>query len=165
MSEKVIVQTLIENIKTDVEMLETVEEQLEPLQRQKNEISARLKEHQKDASVLVKYADEEGIQMLEELGFMIPSSITGLNPVAAIALEIIVGSKDKKLTNDALYKSYEKVCKEQEEESVGYADFNIKCRPLFNSQKLVRTKGKDPKSSREDVISLNGTLAGNKESK
>ena len=161
-----IIETLIENIKTDVEMLETVERQLEPLQEQKREISARLKEHQRDASVLVKYADGESIGQLEELGFIIPPSATGLNPVAALALEIIVGSKDKKLTNDALYKAYEKACKDSKEEALGYADFNIKCRPLFNSQKLVRTKGKDPKSSRDDIISLNGSLvAGSKEVK
>ena len=39
-----------------------------------------------------------------------------------------------------------------------YSAFNIKCRSLFNTQRLLRKKGKDPKSSREDIISLNGRV-------
>ena len=29
---------------------------------------------------------------------------------------------------------------------------------LFNTQRLLRKKGKDPKNSREDIISLNGRV-------
>lgn len=160
MKDKVMIDVLIENIKTDVEMLKDVEEKLEPLQTEKREISARIKEHQKDASVLIKYADEKDRAQLEELGFYIPPSITGLNEVASLALEIVGMSKDKKLSNDALYKQYVNTCKQKKEVPVGYAEFNIKCRSLFNTQRLVRTKGKDPKSSREDIISLNGSVLG-----
>ena len=155
MNDKVMIETLIDNLKEDVGLLEQVEEQLGPLEMQKRDISTRIKEHQRDAGVLIKYADENDREQLEELGFVIPSSITGLNDVATIALEAIIKSKDRKLTNDALYKAYEKLAKEEEEEVVTYTEFNIKCRPLFNSQKLIREKGKDPKSSRDDMILLN----------
>lgn len=155
MNDKVMIETLINNLKEDVDLLEQVEEQLSPLEVQKREISTRIKEHQRDAGVLIKYADENDREQLEELGFVIPSSITGLNEIATIALEAIIKSKDKKLTNDVLYKTYEKIAKDQGEEVVNYTEFNIKCRPLFNSQKLKREKGKDPKSSRDDMILLN----------
>ncbi len=39
-----------------------------------------------------------------------------------------------------------------------YTEFNIKTRSLFNTQRLLRKKGKDPKSSRDDIISLNGRV-------
>ena len=150
------IEILIGNIKEDVALLEKVEEQLKPLEVQKRDISSRIKEHQRDAGVLVKYADDGHRDQLEELGFVIPNSITGLNDVASLALEALIKAKDRKLTNDALYKAYGKLAEGQDEEVVGYADFNIKCRPLFNSQKFIRTKGKDPKSSRDDIISLGG---------
>ena len=57
-----------------------------------------------------------------------------------------------------MYDGYVKSLKNKEEEAVKYSAFNIKCRSLFNTQKLIRTKGKDPKSSREDIISLNGRV-------
>jgi len=47
---------------------------------------------------------------------------------------------------------------ENKEEAVNYTEFNIKCRSLFNTQRLLRKKGKDSKSSREDIISLNGRV-------
>lgn len=159
MNDKVMIETLIDNLKEDVKLLEQVEEQLEPLEVKKRDISSRIKEHQRDAGVLIKYADENDQKQLEELGFVIPSSITGLNEVATIALEAIIKAKDRKLTNEQLHQAYEKIAKEQGEEVVNYTEFNIKCRPLFNSQKLVRKKGKDPKSSRDDMISLNGVIS------
>lgn len=155
MNDKVMIQTLIDNLKEDVALLEQVEEKLSPLEAQKREISARIKEHQRDAGVLIKYADDNDRTQLEELGFVIPSSITGLNPIATIALEAMIKAKDKKLSNDGLYKAYEKIAKEEQLEIATYSEFNIKCRPLFNSQKFSRIKGKDPKSSRDDLISLN----------
>lgn len=41
---------------------------------------------------------------------------------------------------------------------MNYTEFNIKCRSLFNTQRLLRKKGSDPKSSRTDIISLNGRV-------
>lgn len=159
MKDHVMIDVLIENITTDLNLLEEVEVKLKPLEVEKREISARIKEHQKDASVLIKYADDKHREQLESLGFYIPPSITGLNEVAALALEIVGMSKEKKLTNDALYKQYVQTAKQKEQEPVGYAEFNIKCRSLFNTQRLVRTKGKDPKSSRDDIIWANVSSA------
>ena len=59
------------------------------------------------------------------------------------------------MTNDELHKAYVATFKDAKD-AFGYSDFNIKCPPLFNSQRLLRKKGKDPKSSKEDMISLNG---------
>jgi len=64
-------------------------------------------------------------------------------------------AKDNQLTNAELYESYVKTFKKKED-AFNYTEFNIKCRSLFNTQRLLRKKGADPKSSREDIISLNG---------
>lgn len=56
-----------------------------------------------------------------------------------------------------MYEGYVKSLKNKEE-AVTYSAFNIKCSSLFNTQKLLRKKGTDPKSSREDIISLNGRV-------
>ena len=61
------------------------------------------------------------------------------------------------MTNAELYDAYVNSLKNKDE-AVKYTEFNIKCRSLFNTQRLLRTKGTDPKSSREDVISLNGQV-------
>lgn len=61
------------------------------------------------------------------------------------------------MTNAQLYDAYVKYLKSKEE-AVNYTEFNIKCRSLFNTQRLLRKKGVDPKSSREDIISLNGRV-------
>ncbi|UOY05002.1 hypothetical protein L0P88_13680 [Muricauda sp. SCSIO 64092] len=158
MNDKVIIDVLIENIKTDTTILEEVDQKLEPLQQEKRDVMERIKDHKQDVSVLIKYADDQSKEELESLGFVLPYT-GGLNPVASIALEVLVKSKEKKMTNDGLHKAYVKVSQEREQEPVGYSDFNIKCRPLFNSQKFIRTKGKDPKSSKGDIISLTGRVA------
>lgn len=157
MNDKVIIDVLIENIKTDLKILEEADQKLEPLQQEKREVMDRIKVHRQDVSVLIKYADDQSKEELESLGFVLPYA-GGLNPVASIALEVPVKSKEKKMTNDDLHKGYVKLSQEREQEPVGHSDFNIKCRPLFNSQKFIRTKGKDPKSSRGDIISLSGRV-------
>ena len=40
-------------------------------------------------------------------------------------------------------------------DAFNYTEFNIKCRSLFNTQRLLRTKSSSG-SSRDDIISLNG---------
>ncbi len=47
---------------------------------------------------------------------------------------------------------------EQEIDTLDYRD-------LFNTQGLLRNKGKDPKSSRDDIISLNGRVVETKKDK
>lgn len=157
MSNSNVVTVLIENISTDQELLKDADNAIEKAKDDKRDITDRLKEYRKDLSVLLKYANEKQKQKIEELGFDFSESSSGLNSVAQTALDIILKAKDNKLTNDALYKAYVGT-HEKESNAVSYTEFNIKCRSLFHSQKLVRTKGKDPKSSKDDVISVNGGL-------
>mgnify|MGYP003634096766 CR=1 FL=1 len=150
-----IVDALIEDIKTDQELLETTEANIKELKDEKNLIVERLRENYKDVNVLMKYADDEHREKVEALGFSLSEYDRGLNDVASIALSLVTKAKDKKLTNDALYNAYVKTLKNKED-AVNYTQFNIKCRTLFNSQKLYRQRSKDAKSSREDIISLKG---------
>ncbi|MBB3123336.1 hypothetical protein FHS04_000833 [Mesoflavibacter sabulilitoris] len=148
---------MIENIKTDQELLEQTEVQIEKAKDEKREVVARLKDYRKDVSVLLKYADDERRKQIEELGFDFSETENGLNPVASLVLDTIVKAKDNQLTNAELYDAYSKTVK-NENERLSYTEFNIKCRSLFNTQRLLRKKGKDPKSSKDDVISLNGRV-------
>ncbi len=157
MKDTSIVDVLIENIKTDQALLEQTEVQIEKAKDEKREVVARLKDYRKDISVLLKYADEERRKQIEDLGFDFSESGNGLNPVASIVLDIIMKAKDNELTNAELYVAYSKTVK-NENERLNYTEFNIKCRSLFNTQRLLRKKGKDPKSSRDDIISLNGRI-------
>ena len=61
------------------------------------------------------------------------------------------------MKNGDLYNSYVATFKKSRD-AVNYTEYNIKCRSLFNSQRLIRTKGKDAKNTREDIISLNGSI-------
>lgn len=157
MKDASIVDVLIENIKTDQALLEQTEVQIEKAKDEKREVVARLKDYRKDVSVLLKYADDERRKQIEELGFDFSETENGLNPIASLVLDTIVKAKDNQLTNAELYDAYSKTVK-NENERLSYTEFNIKCRSLFNTQRLLRKKGKDPKSSRDDVISLNGRV-------
>ena len=155
MKDTSIVDVLIENIKTDQALLEQTEVQIEKAKDKKREVIARLKDYRKDVSVLLKYADEERRKQIEDLGFDFSESENGLNPIATLVLDIVMKAKDNQVTNADLYNTYAKTVK-KDDERLSYTEFNIKCRSLFNTQRLLRKKGKDPKSSREDIISLNG---------
>lgn len=71
-------------------------------------------------------------------------------------------AKDNTMTNGDLYDAYVKTFKNPED-AFNYTEFNIKCRSLFNAQRLLRSKGKDASNSREDIVSLNGRVLENKE--
>ena len=159
-----IVDVLIENIKTDQSLLEKTEAQIETAKENKRSVVDRLKDYKRDITVLLKYADDEQRKKIEELGFSFSESERGINPVASLVMDIIMKAKDNKLTNDELYKAYVKTFKSKED-AFNYTEFNIKCRSLFNAQRLLRKKGQDPKSSREDVISLNGRVLPKEEQK
>tara|TARA_R110000850_G_scaffold254614_1_gene380251 strand:- start:135627 stop:136130 length:504 start_codon:yes stop_codon:yes gene_type:complete len=152
-----IVDVLIENIKTDQSLLEETEAQIETAKENKRSVMDRLKDYRRDITVLLKYADDEQRKRIEELGFDFSESDKGLNPVATLVMDIIMKAKDKQLTNEELYNAYVKTFKKKED-AFNYTEFNIKCRSLFNTQRLLRKKGKDPKSSRDDIISLNGRV-------
>lgn len=157
MSNANIVDILIENIKTDQNLLAEVETNIEKAKEEKRAIVSRLKDYQKDISVLLKYADNGKKKELEALGFDFSETERGMNPVASKAYEIITKVKGNQLTNAELYDAYVKSLKNKDE-AVNYTEFNIKCRSLFNTQRLLRKKGSDPKSSRTDIISLNGRI-------
>lgn len=150
-----IVGVLIENIKADQALLQQAEEQIEKVKEEKRNVIERLKDYRRDVSVLLKYADDEHRKQLEALGFDFSESENGLNPAASLAMDIVMKAKGNQLTNAELYDAYAKTFKNQED-ALSYTEFNIKCRTLFNTQRLLRKKGKDPKSSKDDIISLNG---------
>lgn len=149
-----IVDVLIENIKTDQALYDQTEVEQTKVREKKAAIKERLKGYRKDISVLLKYADEDKRKELEELGFDFSESERGLNPVASIAMDVVMKAKDNKLVNGELYDAYVKTFKNPED-AFNYTEFNIKCRSLFNTQRLLRTKSKSG-SSRDDIISLNG---------
>jgi hypothetical protein len=150
-----IVDTLIENIKTDQELLTQSETQIEEAKEAKRAVVDRLKDYRRDVSVLLKYADESQQKKIEELGFDFSESERGLNPVASIALDILMKIKGNQMTNGELYEAYVKTFKDKAD-AFNYTEFNIKCRSLFNTQRLLRKKGKDDTSSRDNIISING---------
>ena len=157
MSNSNIVDILIENIKTDQTLLNQTETKIEEAKEEKRTIVNRLKDYHKDVSVLLKYADDSKKKELEDLGFDFSETERGLNPIATKVYDIIVKAKGNQLTNAELYDVYAKSLKNKDE-AVNYTEFNIKCRSLFNTQRLLRKKGSDPKSSRTDIISLNGRV-------
>lgn len=157
MNNSSILDVLIENIQTDQNLLEEVESKIETAKDEKQTIVNRLKEHHKDLSVLSKYANEEQQSKIKELGFSIVEPQKNVNTVAVLAFDLIIKAKDNQLTNDAWYKGYVASLLKGEK-ALNYSAFNIKCRTLFNTQKLLRKKSGDPKSSREDIISLNGRV-------
>lgn len=152
-----IVDTLIENIKTDQELLTQAEQQIEEAKQAKRDVVSRLKDYRNDVSVLMKYANEAQQKKIEELGFDFSESERGLNPVASLALDILMKAKGNQMTNGELYNAYVKTFK-NESDAFNYTEFNIKCRSLFNTQRLLRKKGKDNASSRDNIISLNGRV-------
>jgi len=157
MSNVTIVDVLIGNIKEDQMLLNVLEAKIEEARVEKQTIVNRLKDYRKDVSVLLKYADDSKKKELEELGFDFSETERGLNPIATKVYDIIVKTKGNELTNAKLYDEYVKSLKNKDE-AVNYTEFNIKCRSLFNTQRLLRKKGSDPKSSRTDIISLNGRI-------
>lgn len=157
MSNPNIVDVLIGNIKEDKMLLNVLEARIEEAKQEKRVIVDRLKDYKKDISVLLKYVDDTKKKELEDLGFNFSETERGLNAIASQAYDIIVNAKGNKLTNAELYDMYVKSLKKKED-ALSYTEFNIKCRSLFNTQRLLRKKGEDPKSSRGDVISLNGRI-------
>lgn len=155
MKDKAIIDVLIEYIKTDQRLLKEIEAKIEQAKEDKRSIVDRLKDHRRDISVLLKYTDQSKQKEIEALGFEFSDSENGLNPVATLALDILMKAKGNQLTNDQLYNAYVGMFKKPED-AFGYADFNIKCRGLFNTQRVLRKKSPDGKTSREDIIALNG---------
>lgn len=158
-----VIDVLIQNIKADQELLISTDNQIEALKEEKKEIANRLKSYRSDITVLLKYADPKHKEQIEALGLdLVEGSAQSMNPVATLVLEIIMKAKDNTMSNGDLYDAYVKTFKKPED-AFNYTEFNIKCRSLFNTQRLLRSKGKDASNSREDIVSLNGKVLENKE--
>ena len=153
-----VIDVLIENIKTDQELLISNDKQMEVLKEERKEVANRLKSYRADVTVLMKYADEKHKEQIEALGLdLSEGNSQSMNQVANQVMEIVMKVKDNTITNGALYEAYVQLQKNPED-AVNYTEFNIKCRSLFNTQRLLRTKGKDATNSREDIVSLNGRV-------
>lgn len=152
-----IIDVLIGNIHEDQNLLKETEVKIEEAKEAKRAVVGRLKDYRNDVSVLLKYADETQQKKIEELGFDFSESERGLNPVASLALDILMKAKGNQMTNGELYSAYVKTFK-NEEDAFSYTEFNIKTRSLFNTQRLLRKKGKDDQSSRDNIISINGRV-------
>lgn len=158
-----VIDVLIQNIKADQELLVSTDKQIETLKEEKRETANRLRGYRGDITVLLKYADPKYKEQIEALGLdLADSSSQSMNPVASLVLEIIMKAKDNTMSNGDLYDAYVKTFKKPED-AFNYTEFNIKCRSLFNTQRLLRSKGKDASNSREDIVSLNGRVLENKE--
>jgi len=157
MKDSSIVDVLIENIKTDQKLLELAETKIEEAKDEKKSIIDRIKSYRKDISTFLKYVDDTQRKQIEELGFDFDKSDRGLNATAQNAYDILLKVRGNKMSNEELYNTYQASFKNKDD-AYGYTDFNINCRSLFNTQRLIRTKSKDSKSSKADVISINGNL-------
>ena len=131
--------------------------EINPVKEVKRVITDRLKDYRRDVSVLLKCANEKQQQKIKDLGFDFSELQRGLNVVASPALDIVMKTKDNQLTNIQLYNTYVKSLKSIGD-AVNYTEFNIKCRSLINTQRLLRKKDGNPKTSHEDIISLNGRV-------
>ncbi|MGB0870960.1 MAG: hypothetical protein ACPGSD_15315 [Flavobacteriales bacterium] len=153
------IDSLILAIQTDQTLLTETESKISELKEEKRAIADRLRESKNDTLVLLKYLDDDQRKKIDALNLDLDTSSTRkeLNSVAQKAYEIILKHKDNRLTNLELFDAYLKSVP-KDEEAFNYTAFNIKCRSLFNTQKLIRTKGSDPKSSKTDMISLNGKV-------
>jgi len=152
-----IVDVLIQNITTDQALLQEADQKIAEAKEAKADVVDRLKDYRKEIAVIAKYATDEQKEKIEALGFDSSDRTNALNIVAALAFDLIVKAKEYKLSNKEWYDAYLASLKNKEE-AVNYTAFNIKCRPLFNSQRLLRTKSGGI-SSHEDIISLNGKPA------
>ena len=161
-----VINRFIDNISNDQQLLKEAEKALEEAKQQKRDISDRIKAYQKEAEVMMKYASEEQIAKLNELNLDLSPTKYGLNAVATTAYDIMLNTKKKSITNEELYNAYVDSL-DGKEQAVTYTIFNVKCRPLFNNQRLIREQGSDPSSSRTDVIKVNGStnVPSKKESK
>ena len=133
--------------------MKTVDAKIESAREEKRTVLNRLKEYRRDVSVLLKYADDKQQKKIQELGFDLSEPERGLNPVATIALDIVMNAQDHTISNGELYTAYTKTL-DDGVKAVSYTEFNIKCRSLFNTGRLQRTKGNNLKNSREDIISF-----------
>jgi len=149
-----IIEKVIATISEDQKMLQEQENVIEDAKEVKREIQSRLRDSKRDLATFIKYADDAQREKLLDMGLVLESQEGSLNKVAELAFDILQKSKDGEMTNGALYDAYVKEFKKPED-AFSYTDFNIKCRPLFNTQKLLRIEIAG-KKSRDFIIRING---------
>ena len=98
-----ILDVLISNIKEDQMLLTVVQAKIEESKNQKQEIVNRLKNYRNDASVLIKYANEDKKKELEAIGFSFSETDRGLNAIAGIAFELVIKAKNHQSTYSTLF--------------------------------------------------------------
>ncbi len=150
-----ILDRVIANITEDQTALNEQNELIENAKSYKREVQDRLRDSKRDLITFVKYASPDQLKRLEELGIDTQDLGNGLNKVAELAFETLSKTPKGEMTNGDLYESYVTSFKNKED-AFNYTEFNIKCRSLFNSQRLIRIESKDAKSSRDHVIRING---------
>lgn len=146
---------VIANITEDQIALREQNDLLDKVKSYKKEIVDRIRDSRKDLVTFVKYATPDQLQKLKDLEIDVEDLKDGVNKVASLALEILEKTPKGELTNGELFEAYQKRFKNKDD-ALNYTEFNIKCRSLFNSQRLLRKETKDAKSSREHIISVNG---------
>ncbi len=146
---------VISNITEDRMALKEQNELIDKAKSYKAEIVGRIKDLRRDLSTFVKYATDEQLERIKELDINIDDLGNGLNKVAQQALDILQKQTKGEATNGDLYQMYHAL-QQNKEDAESYTSFNIKCRSLFNSQRLIRIEPKDAKSSREHIIRING---------
>lgn len=150
-----ILDRVIANITEDQVALDEQTELIDNAKSYRKEIQDRLRDSKRDLVTFVKYANPEQLQRLKELEIDVEDLGHSLNKVAELAFDIISKTPKGEMTNGALYETYVKSFKNKED-AFDYTEFNIKCRSLFNSQRLIRTIPKDAKATRDHVIRING---------
>lgn len=152
-----VLDTLLNHLAQDQKEMEVQNELIRKAQEIKKDILLRIRDVRNDLKTFSKYASEEQIKRLKELGFDQQTFSHTLNREAQLAMDILQKTPKGEMSNGALYDAYCATFKNVNEAST-YAQFNIKCRSLFNTQKLLRIT-KEGTSSKEDLIRINGFRA------
>jgi len=146
---------VISNITEDQKALDEQNELIESAKSYKREIIDRIKDSRRDLIAFAKYASDEQLEIIKSLNIDLENSGQGLSNIAQLVLDILQKQPKGLMNNGDLYTAYLNSLSDKDA-TCTYTAFNIKCRSLFNSQRLLKSESKDSKSSREDIISING---------
>lgn len=152
-----VVDVLIKNISEDQKLLALLDKKVQEAKDEKKEVADRMKDYRRDVGVLMKYSNDSQREKFEKLGFDFNESDANINAIASFTLKKLMHAKDNQMTNGALYAAYVDTFKNKDD-AFTYSEYNIKCRPLFNTQRVLRKKAPDSTNSRDDIISLNGKI-------
>lgn len=145
---------VISQLAEDEQALDEQVELINKAQSYKREINKRVQELRRDLATFVKYASDEQLERIKELGIEPEDLGRSFNNVAEMAFDIMQKAPKGEMTNGALYEEYVKTFKNPDD-AFNYTEFNIKCRSLYNSQRLLRVEI-EGKKSRDFIIRVNG---------